>query len=59
MLIGHNPGLSYLASALADQVIQMPTAGVMVFDVSVDRWSDFRIGSDVRLVDSTNSNQFR
>ncbi len=39
MTLAHNPGTAYAASMLADQSIEMPTAAVAIFDISVDSWS--------------------
>lgn len=38
MVIGHNPGMSMLASHLAGEDVQMPTAAVVIFQSGVDRW---------------------
>ena len=51
MVLAHNPGVSHFASSLADKIIQLPTAGLAVFDVSVKEWSDFRISSEVQFLE--------
>ena len=38
MVIGHNPGLSSLASQLAGEFLEMPTAAVAVFTAEQDSW---------------------
>jgi len=42
LLIGHNPGFEELAESLTGQYIRLPTAALVVIDLSVDRWSDAR-----------------
>jgi phosphohistidine phosphatase len=43
LLIGHNPGVSELASALAEAPISFPTAGVAVLEFDGD-WADLTPG---------------
>lgn len=38
MFIGHNPGLSLLASQLLGQLIELPTAAVVVLTSTEDSW---------------------
>ena len=38
ILFGHNPGFSYLVQYLSGQMIQMPTNGVVRFDIDIDSW---------------------
>jgi len=54
MLVGHNPGLQQFGLALvgagdADAIHRLgakfPTAGLAVFDLSLDLWSDLHAGS--------------
>ncbi|MBD9374699.1 histidine phosphatase family protein [Rhizobium sp. ARZ01] len=54
MLVGHNPGLQQLALALvgageADAIHRLgekyPTAGLVVFDFSLELWSDLHAGT--------------
>ncbi len=52
MVLAHNPGISYLASTLADQLIDLPTAALAVFKTTVDHWQDFRIGQSLHLIHS-------
>lgn len=39
MVVAHNPGLVALASGLADQDLEMPTAAVAVFQSSIASWT--------------------
>jgi len=61
MLVGHNPGMHELAIALTGSgdaslrkalIDNMPTAGIAVFDFSVDNWNDvsFQQGKLVSFV---------
>ncbi|MGB1926888.1 MAG: phosphoglycolate phosphatase, partial [Rubripirellula sp.] len=50
MVLGHNPGLSYFASSLSNELIQLPTAGIIAFEVAIEQWSDFRVSSSVKLI---------
>lgn len=50
MLIGHNPGLSSLATYLAGQEIDwMPTSGLVGIEIDIDKWTDIA-GSPSRLL---------
>ena len=49
MLVGHNPGMAYLASMLAGKGIDMPTAAVSVFRITTDDWSDLDTGMPLEL----------
>ena len=49
MILGHNPGLSYLASTLSGELVQLPPAGIISFEVQIEQWSDFRSSSKVAL----------
>ena len=40
MLVAHNPGMAYLASLLAGQGVDMPTAAIAVFQVPHSEWCD-------------------
>lgn len=48
-LFSHNNGISDFASSLTDNVVQFPTCGVAVFEISCDEWSQFE-GADKKLV---------
>lgn len=46
MLVGHNPGLSMLASQLGSITIDnIPTTGMAMMKFQVDRWSEINFGS--------------
>jgi phosphohistidine phosphatase len=40
LVVGHNPGLEDLVSALTGQVVPLPTAALAVIEVPADRWAD-------------------
>jgi phosphohistidine phosphatase len=45
LLVGHNPGLEYLAAALAQEGTQepsLPTGGLVHLTFEADRWRDVR-----------------
>ena len=49
MVLAHNPGISHAASVLASEMIQLPTAALVVIEIRAEAWSDFQ------LTDSLNS----
>jgi len=51
MVLAHNPGISYVASLLADQSVEMPTAAAAVFRVDLDHWYDLRPSTPIQLVE--------
>ena len=50
MVLAHNPGMSYLVSALAGESLDMPTAAMAVFQVEKP-WYEFRSDQRCRLTD--------
>lgn len=45
MLVGHNPGFTYLTNALCGNVIDdLPTSGVAAIELNVEKWSDVDSG---------------
>ena len=52
MVIAHNPGLSYLSSILAGHTIQLSTSGLVLFEVAITDWGDFKVGDAVRMMGS-------
>jgi phosphohistidine phosphatase len=48
LLVGHNPGLEALASALAGRQEILPTAALARFEIAAERWQD--AGPPARLV---------
>lgn len=49
MTLAHNPGMSYAASVMADQSIEMPTAAVAIFDISLDSWQSLHEDAERQL----------
>ncbi len=49
MLVGHNPGVSALATYLTGESVRMPTAGLAVVESPVDDWADLRLTTRGRL----------
>ncbi len=50
LILCHNPGVSHLASVLADRFTEMPTAAIAHFECKLDNWSDLSDASHVRHV---------
>ena len=50
MVVAHNPGIAQLVCLLADQAIEMPTAAIAIFEVSVTDWSELRSSSPTKLI---------
>jgi len=47
MMVGHNPGFTFLHNSFADELIDnLPTCGLFCLDIKADRWQD---------VDATNT----
>lgn len=40
LMVGHNPGISDLVSRLGGDFVDMPTAGLAVFEVELENWAD-------------------
>lgn len=51
MVLGHNPGTAHLTSALAGKGLEMPTAAIAIFQLTLDDWSQLSQSSPVRLID--------
>jgi len=49
MVVAHNPGMTYLASTLAGQGLDLPTAAIAVFEVTNTQWSELHSGTPVHL----------
>jgi phosphohistidine phosphatase len=48
IIVGHNPGLEELAAALAgnpEQGVRLPTAGLALLELDVERWDSVRAGT--------------
>jgi phosphohistidine phosphatase len=50
MVLAHNPGVTEFVSRLARQPIDMPTAAIAVFEVSLHDWSELAEAGSTRLV---------
>jgi phosphohistidine phosphatase len=50
MLVGHNPGLSMLASILTDKSYDLPTCAYLSLKLDIDAWSDLTPGVGRELV---------
>ncbi len=50
LILCHNPGISHLASVLADRFTEMPTAAIAHFECKLDNWSGLSDSSHVRHV---------
>ncbi|MGB7345027.1 MAG: histidine phosphatase family protein [Pirellulaceae bacterium] len=49
LVVAHNPGMSQLASAMANQSIEMPTAAIAVFGVGAPNWDSFDSDTALQL----------
>ena len=49
MVLAHNPGITTLASGLADNLIEMPTAAVAVFKIATPDWSKLQSSTPMQL----------
>ena len=49
MIVAHNPGIAIVASTLAHRAVEMPTAAVAVFDLTVDDLHSLGGPSDLTL----------
>lgn len=50
MVVAHNPGITHLVSSLSGQIVEMPTAAIAVFQLSMVDWSELRPGTPMKLV---------
>ena len=50
LLVGHNPGMSELASRLAAFDIEMPTAALVHFELELDAWRQLDFSTPSRFV---------
>ncbi len=50
MVVGHNPGLTYLINEICGNVIsELPTTGVAAIELNVDKWNEVNTGSGVLM----------
>jgi len=40
-LFSHNNGISNFANSLTDEIVNLPTSGVVGYQIDCDKWSDF------------------
>lgn len=40
-LFSHNNGISNFANSLTDEIVNLPTSGVVGYEIDCDNWSDF------------------
>lgn len=40
-LFSHNNGISNFANSLTDEIVNLPTSGVVGYEIDCDKWSDF------------------
>ena len=50
MVLAHNPGMTHLVSSLSGQSVDMPTAAIAIFQLTLADWSDLQPGTPMRLV---------
>jgi phosphohistidine phosphatase len=50
LLVGHNPGLEELVTALTGEHVSLPTAGLAECTLEVERWSDVSLDTGAELV---------
>jgi len=50
MLVGHNPGISELASAWASSAVSLPTAALAHIELAIHDWQDLSLSSKGRLI---------
>ncbi len=49
MALAHNPGMTYAASMMADQSVEMPTAAIAIYDLSIESWASLHEDAERRL----------
>ncbi len=50
LVLGHNPGMSYLVSMLARERLEIPTAAIAIFDCVLSDWSQLTETTEVQLI---------
>ena len=50
LMVGHNPGLEELVESLTGEALAMPTAALARVELSLERWEDFDMDTECRLV---------
>lgn len=52
LLVGHNPGISQLASTWSHEEVSLPTAGLVQIEFAIDTWQEISLSSPGRLIQS-------
>ncbi len=42
-LFSHNNGISNFANSLSSELVNLPTSGVVAYEINCDKWSDFEM----------------
>ena len=42
-LFSHNNGISNFANSLSSELVNLPTCGIVAYEIDCDRWSDFEM----------------
>ena len=50
MLVAHNPGMTHLVSSLSRQSVDMPTAAIAVFQLTITDWNQMRASDLFHLI---------
>jgi phosphohistidine phosphatase len=50
LMVGHNPGLEELVETLTGEAMAMPTAALACLELSLERWEDFDLDTECKLV---------
>ncbi len=48
-LFSHNNGISNFANSLTDEIVNLPTSGVVAYQIDCDKWSDFEMAKKTFL----------
>ena len=50
MVVAHNPGMAHLVSGLSNQLIEMPTAAIAIFQLQLADWNHVGPGTPIDLI---------
>ena len=50
MVVAHNPGMTHLAGSFSDQIVDMPTSAIAVFQLPKIDWSELQSSTPMSLV---------
>ncbi|MEP7320315.1 MAG: histidine phosphatase family protein [Saprospiraceae bacterium] len=45
-LFGHNPTMNYLAALFSKERLHVPTCGIMILNLNIERWQDIKADQD-------------